>query len=135
MSQNQDYTKHFYSPTIEDKYNAILDGAPKIDGCGKLLRGLVVRHLVLPSHRGDSVEVLNLLEREIGHENMLLSLMSQYTPDFCPPDFKEIKRRVTSFEYNSVVDKALTLGYDGYIQDISSSNKIYTPDFLGDNKK
>ena len=32
MSQNQDYTKHFYSPTIEDKYNAILDGSPKIDG-------------------------------------------------------------------------------------------------------
>ena len=32
MSQNQDYTKYFYSPTIEDKYNAILDGAPKIDG-------------------------------------------------------------------------------------------------------
>ena len=55
--------------------------------------------------------------------------MCQYTPDFCSDNFKEIKRRVTSFEYNSVVYKALELGYDGYIQDISSSNKIYTPNF------
>ena len=32
MSQIPDYTKHFYSPSIEDKYNAIQDGTPKVDG-------------------------------------------------------------------------------------------------------
>jgi putative pyruvate formate lyase activating enzyme len=55
--------------------------------------------------------------------------MCQYTPDFCDSSFKELKRKITTFEYQSVVDVATELGYDGYIQDISSANAIYTPNF------
>lgn len=109
-------------------------GAPQFDGTGKLLRGLIVRHLVLPTHRADSIEVLNLLKREIGHTNMLLSLMSQYTPDFYiemnkQASCKNLCRRITSFEYDSVSRAAQKLGFDGYFQAHSSANKKYTPDF------
>ena len=109
-------------------------GAPQFDSSGKLLRGLVVRHLVLPAHRADSVELLKLLDREIGHENMILSLMSQYTPDFYVEMNKEaahknLCRRLTSFEYDSVSKIAQKLGFDGYFQAQSSANKKYTPDF------
>ena len=62
--------------------------------------------------------------------DILLSLMSQYTPDFaldCP--HKELHRRVTSFEYSSVVRVAEELGFEGFIQQKESASKSYTPDF------
>ena len=55
--------------------------------------------------------------------------MSQYTPDFYEGEFKELKRRITSFEYNSVVERAVSLGYDGYIQEKDSATSAYTPKF------
>ena len=60
--------------------------------------------------------------------------MSQYTPDFyiesgCPDGFKNLSRRVTSFEYDSVMRTAVELGFEGYFQQISSADKKYTPKF------
>ena len=55
--------------------------------------------------------------------------MSQYTPDFVPDVYKNLKRRLTTFEYQSVLAEAERLGYDGYRQEFSSSDKKYTPDF------
>lgn len=109
-------------------------GEPHFDDGGKLLRGLIVRHLVLPSHRTDSIEVIKLLDQEIGHENMLLGLMSQYTPDFyidskSGQEYKNLCRRITSFEYESVAKIARELGFDGYFQEHSSASKKYTPEF------
>ena len=109
-------------------------GKPHFNDDGMMQKGLIVRHLVLPSHRGDSCEVLRLLESEIGHENMLLSLMSQYTPDFYVEahkdgEYKNLCRRLTSFEYDSVSRLARELGFDGYFQEHSSADKKYTPDF------
>ncbi len=104
----------------------------------KLQSGVIMRHLILPSHRNDSIEVLKLVAREIGAENVILSLMGQYTPDFYLEYEREngkkeecgcLRRRLTSFEYNSVLAVAEGLGFRGYMQDISSSNAKYTPDF------
>jgi putative pyruvate formate lyase activating enzyme len=62
--------------------------------------------------------------------DMRLSLMSQYTPDFATDcEFKNLHRRVTTFEYNFVLDEAIRLGFDGYFQDKSSAVKNYTPEF------
>lgn len=95
-----------------------------------LQSGVVVRHLVLPSHRKDSIDVLNELARTVDPNNILLSLMSQYTPDFAlDTSYKNLHRKVTSFEYNSVCDVALTLGFDGFMQDKNSAISDYTPDF------
>lgn len=109
----------------------MLKVAPRVelDGDGLIKKGVIVRHLVLPTLRRDSIKILEDLKKSIDISCIRLSLMSQYTPDFCPDSFKEIKRRVTTFEYESVVNRAMELGYDGYIQDISSASKIYTPNF------
>ncbi len=104
----------------------------------RLLRGVIVRHLILPSHRQDSIEILRLIKDKIGSENIILSLMGQYTPDFYIENEKEhgrddrlrsLRRRITSFEYNSVLSEAERLGFNGYMQDISSADKSYTPEF------
>lgn len=95
-----------------------------------LRRGVVVRHLVLPGSREDSVKVLELLAKHLPTDGILISLMSQYTPEFAADcDFAPLKRRLTTFEYQTVVKAAERLGLDGFIQQRSSASAAYTPDF------
>ena len=109
-------------------------GSPRFDENGKLSSGVIVRHLVLPDCRRDSIELLSHLADQVGADNIVLSLMSQYTPDFYVEshpacECKNLARRLTSFEYNSVLKKARELGFDGYFQDASSASAKYTPNF------
>ncbi len=105
-------------------------GAVAFNGDGLLSRGVVVRHLVLPAHREDSLAVLDDLAATLPVSDIRLSLMRQYTPDFAPEDApRNLKRRLTSFEYDAVVKKALALGFDGFLQEKGAADKIFTPDF------
>ena len=104
-------------------------GAYKYGEDGLLKRGLVVRHLVLPSSRLDSMRVLDILATLVPTNDVLLSLMSQYTPEFYEGDLTALSRRVTSFEYNSVLEHAQSLGFDGFMQSRASASAVYTPDF------
>lgn len=106
-------------------------GNPRFDQNGILKSGVIIRHLALPGCRKDSIEILETLAAELSPDSFILSLMSQFTPD---PDIltnhRELCRKVTSFEYNSVVDAAISLGFkNGYMQEKSSAKKSYTPPF------
>ena len=93
-------------------------------------RGLIVRHLVLPACREDSRAVLKYISEILPTEDVTLSLMRQYTPDFANENApKNLKRRLTSFEYEDVLNYALTLGFDGFSQDKDSAKKDFTPKF------
>ena len=93
-------------------------------------KGVIVRHLVLPSCRKDSVRVVEELAKIVPSHGVRLSLMRQFTPDFVDKEaYPELARRVTSFEYDSVVKRAGELGFDGYVQDAASASAAYTPDF------
>lgn len=107
-------------------------GKPQFDSNGKLLRGVIVRHLVLPGCREDSISLLHALGENISPDSIILSLMSQYTPEFYDialGGHKNLLRRVTSFEYSKVLDAAIELGFDGYFQGRSSASAVYTPNF------
>lgn len=136
----------YYSAELARKYSGAADyfavalealgemlrqrGAPTFDENGMLKSGVVVRHLVLPGARSDSFKVLHALAQRFGTEAFLLSLMSQYTPDFamdCP--YPELRRRLTTFEYQSVAREAEGLGFDGCLQSRSAADAAYTPDF------
>ena len=95
---------------------------------GTLERGLVIRHLCLPGARRDSWAVLEWIAENLPADGILISLMSQYTP-YRPLPYKELNRRISSFEYNTVVDKALELGLRGFMQERSSAKEEYTPPF------
>ena len=59
--------------------------------------------------------------------------MRQYTPDFAADaPYKNLHRRVTDFEYTSVLDEAARLGLVGFSQGKDAATKAYTPDFEGD---
>ena len=99
---------------------------------GLLESGVIVRHLVLPSHRADSIEVLKHIAATVEVSDILLSLMSQYTPEFAlDTPYKELHRRLTSFEYNSVCKVAEELGFEGFFQSRGSASSDFTPDFKG----
>lgn len=103
-------------------------GTPVYAPSGQLLRGVVVRHLILPGYRKDSIAVLRALANRFGNGQFLLSLMSQYTPDFALPDCdKSLHRTLTTFEYESVWEEAERLGFSGYSQARASASAAYTP--------
>lgn len=106
-------------------------GAFTTDENGILVRGVLVRHLVLPGERKDSCAVLDRLAALVPPEEIRLSLLWQYTPEFLPEgaEYDKLRRRVTSFEYDSVREYALSLGFTGFEQDKSSATRAYTPDF------
>ncbi|MCI8668832.1 MAG: radical SAM protein [Lachnospiraceae bacterium] len=106
------------------------DNASFDDETAVLKSGVIIRHLVLPGMRQDSIALLQHLSRNLNREDYILSLMSQFTPCYRCTEYKEINRRVTSFEYDSVINKALELGLDRtYIQDRNSAGEEYTPSF------
>ena len=107
-------------------------GEPVFDGDGLIKKGLIIRHLVLPTHRKDSMAVLHRICEILPRDKVLVSLMSQYTPDFAiaaGTSYRELHRRITTFEYNSVTEYASALGLDGFCQKKSSASAKFTPDF------
>lgn len=87
----------------------------KIDDNGIMQRGLIVRHLVLPGHYKESIEILDWIDENI--PGTLLSLMSQYQPYYKASEYSEISKALDSAEYKNVVDHAHKLDFDGWIQD------------------
>ena len=136
----------YYSTALSAKYSAAEDyfdnaisgleemirqkSTPKFLDNGILKSGVIVRHLVIPGCRKDSESVLKALASRFSPNAFILSLMSQFTPNGKLEKFPELDRKITSFEYNSIVDLALKLGFDnGYMQQRSSAKSEYTPPF------
>ena len=141
----------YYDKAIASKYSGCADyfekataalqemfrqvGPVEFDEKGQLKKGLLVRHLVLPGAYKDSMKLMDWLGEVFPQGSIRISLMSQYTPFGRvlsePERFKELNRRVTTFEYNKVIDRALEKGLDGYSQQRSSSTMALRPDFDG----
>lgn len=135
----------YFSPELSSKYSsapnyfevasaAIREMLSQVGECvfekGLIKRGVIVRHLVLPGCRADSMAALSALAELLPIEKIKISLMRQYTPDFVDREkYPELSRRITSFEYDSVLRHAERLGFDGYIQSAESASSKYTPSF------
>ena len=137
----------YMSPNLSADYSAAPDYADRATGAvlemyrqigayeeadGLAVKGVIVRHLVLPGCRADSIAVMRHLADILPVDHIRVSVMRQYTPDFaadCP--YKNLHRRVTDFEYNSVLDEAARLGIIGFSQSKAAATKAYTPDFWG----
>ena len=106
-------------------------GAYEFNGEGILTRGVLVRHLVLPGHAEDSIAVFEALSDLVPPDEILVGLMSQYTPPHdTKPDFPtELTRRLCADEYDLVAEAVHALGFEGYEQELSSAKEEYTPPF------
>lgn len=103
---------------------------PELVWEGDLLKkGLIIRHLVLPGCVSDSMAVLDFLDQNLPKDSFLLSLMSQYTPTPACAAVPELNRRLTTYEYRKVAERAAEMGFSGFAQDRRSAKEEYTPPF------
>lgn len=102
-------------------------GNPVFDRRGMLQKGVLVRHLILPSRRKESLAALKRLGELFRKEEILLSVMSQFSP--LPGAEPPLHRRITTFEQQSVTSFAEELGFEGYFQERSSASEEYIPPF------
>lgn len=139
----------YYSSSLSSRYSKAKDyfdqasraiaqmvkqaGPPVIDCHGIMLSGVIIRHMVLPGAKEDSIRLLQWLKASLPQGHYRLSLLSQYTPFYLArdtQDYPELKRRITTYEYEKVVDFAIELGLtDGWMQEKSSAKEEYTPSF------
>ena len=98
---------------------------------GQMTRGVLVRHLVLPGHRHESMRILDWLWEHFG-DAIQVSLMNQYTPMYRAAEHRPLHRRLTTFEYESVVEHALDIGMTHcYTQERRAASEEYVPNFDG----
>ena len=124
---------------LRDKYN-IIPVCPEIYGglptprvpCeikdGVMLRGLIVRHLLLPRGTGEAIRVFDWVRENA--PDAYFSIMSQYTPCGRVGITPELNRRITRREYEKVLSHICESDFDRvYFQEPSSAGKEYVPPF------
>lgn len=104
-------------------------GPAVYDADGLIVRGTIVRHLILPGCTGDSCRVLDFISNELPPDTPV-SLMRQYSP-IPECQIKGMDRRITDAEYERVLNHLTALGLSGYMQEKSSATREYTPPFDG----
>ena len=105
-------------------------GPLKYNATGILQQGTIIRILVLPGQYKDAIALLNWIAESISPECFALSILRQYTPPegvlLSPP----FSRKLSSYEYQKVLDAALKLGFTNALtQDRDSANQAFTPLF------
>ncbi|MBR2340783.1 MAG: radical SAM protein [Clostridia bacterium] len=133
----------FYSPALSKRYTNRADyfdvaekavkfmaNKPlKMTDEGKMLSGVIVRHLVMPMAVNDTRAILKWFKEELP-ESVYLSLMSQYTPYGNIKQFPELNRPITAREYQTALNTAQELGITRlFAQERSSSNEKFIPDW------
>ena len=95
-------------------------GRPVYDEDGIMQRGVIVRHLVLPGYLDNTRRVLDWLSETFAPGDVVVSLMSQYTP---PAGMTgRLARRVTAAEYRAAVAYMRACGItDGFVQERTSA--------------
>ncbi len=136
----------YFSPALSEEYSAAADyfdvaskavrimieqtGAPVLDADGILQRGVILRHMALPGAGDDTRRVLEFMAHELPEKSFLISLMSQYTPFYKAAEHRQLRRRISTYEYRKAVDYAVDLGLTfGFMQEKSSAKEEYTPAF------
>ena len=101
------------------------------DAQGMMQSGIIVRHLLLPGGREDSMAVVRYLFITYGHR-IYMSLMNQYTPVYQGTEYPELHRRIRRREYERIVEYALSLGVENaYIQEGAVAQESFIPAFDG----
>lgn len=96
---------------------------------GLMKKGVIVRHLVLPTCYQDSKAVFSWINENVGKETYI-SVMSQYTPCYKALKHKFLKKKLKKKEYDEVLMHIVDLGFEnGFVQDLTSSSCKFIPDF------
>jgi putative pyruvate formate lyase activating enzyme len=84
-------------------------GVAKPAGDGRMYRGLMIRHLVMPNGVGGTKEVLRWIAENLPKDTYV-NIMSQYRPMYKAFDYPAISRRITRKEYDDALRWAREAG-------------------------
>ena len=101
-------------------------GPAEFDG-DKMVRGVLIRHLILPGFTENSLKVLDWIGDSFAPGEVLVSLMRQYTPMGNLP--APLDRTVTDDEYDAVLSWMYLNDLEGFTQEQSGADKAFIPDF------
>ena len=94
-----------------------------------MVKGVIVRVLVLPGHADDSKNLIKYLHETYGN-NIIISIMNQYTPVEVIDKYPNLNRKVSDEEYEEVIDFAVELGVEiAFIQEGETQDTSFIPDF------
>ncbi len=100
-----------------------------VDESGLLRKGVVVRHLLMPGMLIQAKMIVKYLYDRYG-DAIYISLMNQFTPNGELANYSEINRKVTDYEYKSLIDYAQTLDVtNGFIQEGETASESFIPAF------
>lgn len=107
---------------VKEMYRQVGGLALNEDGVAK--KGLVIRHLVLPSGLAASEKVFKFISENVS-KDIYISLMSQYQPVYRASEFIEINRKINKKEYEEVFNMLLKYGLsNGWIQESGKETDI-----------
>ena len=117
-----------YFPVAAKAIRAMADTVGPIQWEGdKVVRGVIVRHLILPGHVENSLKVLDWLGDTFRPGEILVSLMRQYTP--MPGLQAPLDRPVSQEEYDAVLSWMYLNDLEGFTQEDTAADKGFIPDF------
>lgn len=120
---------YFEKASLAVKKMLDIVGEGEFDDRGIMKKGVIVRHLVLPAHTDDSMKVIKYLFDTFGY-SIYVSIMNQYTPMPSVSAYKDLSRRLTTYEYYKVVNFAADLGIkNGFIQSRGTARDSFIPAF------
>ena len=94
-----------------------------------MVKGVIVRVLVFPGHADDSKNLIKYLHETYGN-NIIISIMNQYTPVEVIDKYPNLNRKVSDEEYEEVIDFAVELGVEiAFIQEGETQDTSFIPDF------
>ena len=115
---------------IEEMYRQ--RGAYHLDNDGMMQSGVLIRHLILPGHTDESMDVIDFVADRFPKGSVLFSLMSQYTPVPGLEKYPELCRQLSSEESGNLIHyMAVRHLEDGFWQDLSSVGEENIPLFDG----
>ena len=121
----KDYFKYAKS-AIKEMYRQV--GKPIFSKNGIIKKGVIVRHLALPSNSNDSKKILSYLYNTYKN-NIYISLMNQYTP-VRKCKYKELNKTLSKNEYYELIDYACFIGIENcFVQENGTQKKSFIPDF------
>ena len=104
-------------------------GKNVFDENGIIKKGIIIRHLILPNHILNSKYILKWIKDNMP-QDIYVSIMAQYFPEYKAKDDKLIGRKLTKKEYKQIENYLYLLNLqNGYIQELGEHEEEYVPKF------
>lgn len=121
-----DYFEYASAAVIEMQRQA---GTLKLDKNGIAVKGVIVRHMVLPGNISQAIKVFSWIRENLPEETYI-SVMRQYVPFGAAKDMSPINRRLSAREYSIVKQKVLSLGFENcFFQSGEAAEESFIPNF------